>query len=473
MRNLKVALVSMFQHSFDGNKLQSFKKAADGLLGISGAMNFECFIYPEAIVEPREAEKARKAAESWGADLLLLHTASYAAGETFLQLTKTNAFIGLWAMAEPQPEDTRQVPLNSLCGINMFAGILTHYLKEYDIPYKWFYGDAEDVSFQRRFSVTVRALTAIVNLRGSRVGLIGGIAPGFNDLYFDERLAERRLGVNIRRNYEFIDIKMLADSYSQSDIQKEIALMQDGFCADGVRCDSLENTARYYKAHMEFVKNEALDAFAMSCWPKMQQLGKGLSCTILGKINQYGVPAACEGDLPAAVSMLLLRYLTQQPTMLMDYIAFDEQDDTVLLWHCGPAAECYCKNSQRKLEYHYHQSPENQYKEVGLVSTMCFDTQPASIFRFTGEWDEAFVASGVFTGQDKDNYKGCRGWYGSMTLGDAPISALDMTNTIMVKGFQHHYPIAPGNLTEELMEICAWLSLDVMEKVPYKNYLQR
>jgi len=473
MRKLNVTLISLFQHNFDGDKQKSHLKAVSGMQNLSKQLDFEFFEYPKAIVEKSEAVEARKIIEEKGTDLLIIHTASYAAGETFIHLAKTKAFLGLWAMAEPQTESTRQVPLNSFCGINMFAGILTHYLKEYNIPYKWFYGDAEDKMFKRRFSVTIQALTAIINLRGSRVGLIGGIAPGFNDLYFDERLAEKRLGVDIQRNYDFGDIKCLADSYSQNDIKEEMLLVENGFCTDGIRCESIETNARYYKAHTEFAQKEHLDAFAMSCWPKMQDIGNGLSCAILGKLNQHGIPAACEGDLPGAVSMLLLWYLSKQPTTLMDYIAFDETDDTALLWHCGPSAECYCQDSQRTLEYHYHHVPDCQNREMGLVGSMYFDSRPVSIFRFTGEWNQAFVASGVFTGQDKDGYKGCRGWLGDMSLGDQAISALDMTNTILVKGFQHHYPLAMGNLTEQLMEICAWLSLDVMEKAPYKNYLQR
>lgn len=474
MKKLKVALISLYQHSFDGDKQKSHLRAVNGMRRLAEKFDFAFYAYPKMIVEKQEAVAARKVIEEQGADLLLIHTASYAAGETFIHLAKTRVFLGLWAMTEPRPEVfTGQVPLNSFCGINMFAGILTNYLKEYHIPYKWFFGETEDEAFQKRFLVTVRALTAIFNLRASRVGLIGGIAPGFNDLYFDERLAEKRLGVDIQRNYEFDDIKRLADSYFREDITEALVTVQSGFCTEGIRCDSLETNARYYKAHIEFAEKEGLDAFAMSCWPKMQDIGLGLSCAILGKINQYGIPAACEGDLPGAVSMLLLSYLSKQPTTLLDFIAFDEADDTVLLWHCGPSAECFCEQSQRKLEYHYHHVPDSPYREMGLVGSICFDSGPASIFRFAGEWDQAFVAAGAFTGIDKDGYKGCRGWYGNLSLADAPISALDLTNTVMVKGFPHHYPLVRGDFTEELMEISAWLSLDVMEKIPYKNYLQR
>ena len=59
----------------------------------------------------------------------------------------------------------------------------------------------------------------------------------------------------------------------------------------------------------------------------------------MGHLNTTGLVAACEGDLTSAVSMLALRYLTKGDVVtLMDLVSVDSEDESVLLWHCGPTS---------------------------------------------------------------------------------------------------------------------------------------
>jgi hypothetical protein len=49
---------------------------------------------------------------------------------------------------------------------------------------------------------------------------------------------------------------------------------------------------------------------------------------------------------------------------------------------------------------------------------------------------------------------------------------MDLVNTVMVSGFEHHFPLAMGDLSESVLEFAAWMSITPIEKVPYRNYLQ-
>ena len=69
----------------------------------------------------------------------------------------------------------------------MYQAINRGYYNEEKYPAKWYFGEVDDPLFSERMTVTVRALRAVKRLCTSRIALIGGIAPGFNDLYFDER----------------------------------------------------------------------------------------------------------------------------------------------------------------------------------------------------------------------------------------------------------------------------------------------
>ena len=104
---------------------------------------------------------------------------------------------------------------------------------------------------------------------------------------------------------------------------------------------------------------------------------------------------------------------------------------------------------------------------------MIFDEGKVTTARLTGEMDAMLVATGSFLDAQKATYNGSRGWLGSLELNREPIGALDFFNTLMARGFQHHFPLVMGDWSEELMEVMAWLKLRKVEKVPYENYLQR
>ena len=226
----------------------------------------------------------------------------------------------------------------------------------------------------------------------------------------------------------------------------------------------------YYQAYYDFAKEYRYDALGISCWPKIQK--DTLACPIIAKLNQNGIAAACEGDLPSAVSMLLLQYLAQAPAALMDMTAFDENDQTILMWHCGPAAECYADDMGVQLTYSEQPDAAGRVARLGLINDLVFKPQHLTFMRITGEWDSMLLLDGKAFGKEKPSPAGSRGWIGGLRLNRKKIDVIDFVNTIFVQGFQHHYPMVAGDITEELMETAAWLGLTHVPAVVYENYLQ-
>ena len=52
------------------------------------------------------------------------------------------------------------------------------------------------------------------------------------------------------------------------------------------------------------------------------------------------------------------------------------------------------------------------------------------------------------------------------------LSSLNLVNTILARGLQHHFPIVSGHVEEEVRELAAWLGITPVEAVAYKPYLQ-
>ena len=137
------------------------------------------------------------------------------------------------------------------------------------IKSKWFYGNYEDELFIERFKVTIKALIAIKKMKNARVALIGGIAPGFNGLYFDERLAEKGIGVEIQRNHEFTEIRQRVLNYKAEDLSDILKIVSFGYKSINDKVKSkIESNARLYKAYSDFAKEYNCESLAISCWPK-------------------------------------------------------------------------------------------------------------------------------------------------------------------------------------------------------------
>lgn len=473
---LKIGLVGSSQLSFPGDKKTVFRLTSDKIAQLSKNLGFELFIYKDTVITVEDGYAAVKRLEEERVDFVLLQCTSFSAGHLAPIFARTkNAFLGLWAI--PEFAEDGVVPFNSFCSINMYSSIIGHYLKDYKIPLKWFYGDVEDELFINRFRVTVRALSAIKKLKASNIALVGGIAPGFNDLYDDERNIIKCLdGIRINRLHEYSEIRDRASSYTSEDIKPYL----DKMLAEAVGVQKkaeplLETSARFAKAYDDFVSEYKYDALAISCWPKFQDEFKYSVCSVVAGLNDKGVVASCEGDVLSAISMLMLKYISDDETMLMDLSAFDRKDDTVLMWHCGPASSRFCSDKGYTLGVNYHGMAHTEGCEepncCGVTRDMVFAPHDVTIARFTGECDKMFVAQGKFT-TGKKSFHGSRGWLGQLKLNGENISALDLVNTILVQRFQHHYPIVRGDYSKEVFEVMAWLGLDSIKKVEYKDYMQ-
>ena len=477
MKPFKVGLVSTSQLSFPGDKKGAYGESAEQLRALCEPLGFELYIHHGTVITAEDGYAAVRALQEQRVDFILVQCTSFSAGVLAPIFARAGAHLGLWAIPEQAQEGV--VPFNSFCSINMYAGIIGHYLNGYHIPLKWFFGDVSNPLFQERFAVTVRALRAIKGLKAAKVALIGGIAPGFDDLYDDERKLIRRFdGIRINRLHEYSEVRDRAvrlDAQAVSAEMARIAAEANGVLAPRAN-PMLETNARFSLAYDEFIKEYGYDAIAVSCWPKFQDEFQYSVCAVVGGLNDKGTPTACEGDLTSAISMLLLKYLSDDTTMLMDLGAFDQADDTVLMWHCGPAAKRFCSKNGFQLSVNYHgMAHEEGAKEpncCGVTRDMVFDSGEVTVARISGEADELLVASGTFLGNTKPSFHGSRGWMGSLTLNRAPIPALDFVNTLLVRRFSHHFPIVRGNYTRELLEAMAWLGMRPVAAVPYEDFMQ-
>lgn len=475
MKKCRVCMVSTVQTSFWGSKERLYeKKYIPEMQVISQEFGFELTAFTQIITDEKEAEKIENRIREGEFDFLLVQVSTFAAGDIILPLCRTGVRMGLWAV--PELTEKGAIPNNSFCGINMYGSIMKQYLGKEGCC-KWFFGEIQDPWFKKRLQVTIRALTALKNMEGARVALIGGIAPGFHDFYFDERQTRSRLGVTVSTELEFSDIFQKAQTFPSERV-KELTEEMKRECrcvAKDLTEETLENTARVYMAFENLIKENGYDAIAISCWPKYRKELGIVVCSVIGRLLENGMVAACEGDVDSAISMLLLKYLSGHQPMLMDLSKFDREEEAVLMWHCGSAPHSYADENGVYLDGHY--KPGScvtcmDEKRVSSVHNMYYGQKPVTVARFTNNYKNMLTFTGEFINKEDKSYDGSRGWLGKIASDKKAVSVEDLINTILVQGFQHHYPIVAGDVEEELQELMAWLGIRPLEWIPFRNYFQ-
>ena len=351
-------------------------------------------------------------------------------------------------------------------------------------PVKWFYGETANPMFLERFKVTLGALRGIKKLRGSRTALVGGIAPGFTDMAFDERKSMARLGAYVDRLPEYGEIKERALSYKQEEITPVI----EEFTAKAVcvNCrDDMDATARLYKAFEDLITQNGYDAIAIGCWPRYRRDFNVVVCAVIGQLLEKGYIAACEGDVDSMLAMMMLAAIAESGgaiagndiPMLMDLSDLDFNDNSALLWHCGSAPQRFADHAGMSLNCHYkpgRSAPGADSTPVGTVTDMYFRSGPVTIARFTWDYESMLLLTGDFYDKPHNRgFDGSRGWMGNIRLAGKPVDARDLTNTLLTARFQHHYPVIAGNYQNELMEVMSWLGIAPVEPIKYEPYLQK
>ena len=197
IRKPRIGLAGVMCTPFRGDKEGGFKASQASLEDLSSRMDFEFRAVEQGIYNLEQAEAAAMQLREWGADFILLQASSFASGDFIYPFARLSIPLGIWAVPEGPPTQEGGLPLNSFTAANLYNSILKTPATNYHLPVKWFLGNPGQALFDRRLEVSVQALRARVNLMGARVGLVGGVAPGFDNLIVNYEGLKQRLDIQV------------------------------------------------------------------------------------------------------------------------------------------------------------------------------------------------------------------------------------------------------------------------------------
>ena len=119
------------------------------------------------------------------------------------------------------------------------------------------------------------------------------------------------------------DILAMADDYMRRARRRTGASRQD--VINGVKS--------YYVAG-KILEAEQADAITMDCLGALGKIDVSLPCIAWSRMNDDGIPAACEADYGAVASHIMTQYLFGRPGFQQDPVA-DTADDSIIGAHCS------------------------------------------------------------------------------------------------------------------------------------------
>lgn len=163
----------------------------------------------------------------------------------------------------------------------------------------------------------------------------------------------------------------------------------------------IASVARVQVALADLMARESAQAVSVGCLEIMYGHGQVPFCWVLAQLRDRGLPAGCEHDAGATLTMLMLEYLAERPAYMGNLVLADPAKNHVAISHgCSPtrmwgrdrAAKPY------RLVHSHSAPPFSRTLEGGSGVTSYVDYgdvgEPVTIARLGADLDAIFVASG-------------------------------------------------------------------------------
>jgi len=145
------------------------------------------------------------------------------------------------------------------------------------------------------------------------------------------------LGINLR----YVPASDFLDEYKRTPESDEILAMADQYMRRahsrrGPTKQDVINGIKSYAVARTLLKREKADAITMDCLGALGKTKVSLPCIAWSRMNDDGIPAACEADLGAVATHALVQYLFDRPGFQQDPVA-ETARGAIIGAHCSCA----------------------------------------------------------------------------------------------------------------------------------------
>lgn len=273
------------------------------------------------------------------------------------------------------------------------------YLRQHDIKGEIIHGSPAYIAQRICLLKNVEESHRILN--GARLGIIGKPSDWLISSHADKEQVKKRLGI------ELVEIPM----------------------------NTMYRNRNIYEALKSIITEYQLQGFTLRCFDLLTTL-KDTGCLALAKLNAEGYVAGCEGDVPAMLTMMIVRSLLGISGFQANPSNINPETGEMLFAHCTIPLNMV---ERYELDTHFESG-------IGVGIRGYMKEGPVTVFKVSGNLQRYFIAEGMLVrNQAKPDL--CRTQQ-VIQLSDKNLVQYFLTNPI-----GNHHIIMPGHHKELLEKI--------------------
>jgi L-fucose isomerase-like protein len=213
-------------------------------------------------------------------------------------------------------------------------------LRRFGIPFSYIENcRADDPQFAEGVQRFLAAARVVKAFRSLRIGQIGTRPAPFLTMMYSEGELLEKFGITVVP-VSLVDIIEDARELLGSAEQREQAQsFQRAIPVFEVGKEGIDKMAALKMAISRWAEQNGCSAVVIQCWQALRRSYGIGTCLVNAFLTEEGLPVICETDIHGAVTSVLLEAAVggSTPTFFADLtVRHPEDDNTELLWHCGP-----------------------------------------------------------------------------------------------------------------------------------------
>lgn len=288
----------------------------------------------------------------------------------------------------------------------------------------------------------IKTLAIVENARrrlnGCRLGSIGQPSDWLISSNADKEAVRNRLGIEIIE----IPIEELTETALP---EREFLLSADVIeLRDKILDQAPKNVSQYaegairiYAALKDIVARYRLSGLTLRCFDLLEPLGN-TGCLALALLNAEGIPAGCEGDMPALLTMAIGNAVTGHCGFQSNPSHIDPETGEILLAHCTVPM-----NMIRKYSFNTHFE-----SGIGIALHGELPEGDCTIFKLSGDLSRSFCCKAELMRNQYENNL-CR-----TQIIIRPENHRDVTGYFLNDPIGNHHIVFSGNHKEIFEAFC-------------------
>ena len=292
------------------------------------------------------------------------------------------------------------------------------------------------------------AICRVVNgMKRFNLGCIGARTTAFKTVRFDETTLQG-YGINVE-SFDLSELIFKVGKLSSAapEVLAKKKTLKNYTDFSLVPAENFDTLAKISCVIDEYIETYHLDAITLRCWNELETILRVCPCVLISELNDRGIVASCEIDLCSAITMRAMMLASGEATACLDWNNnYGEDENKVVLFHCGPVAQCLMTGKGTVTEHKMFRktdpgsgwgSNEGRIRPFPMTFSNCLTVGGKLV---------VYASEGEFTSDEIEQaYFGCAG------VAEIP----DLQNKLIRLargGFKHHTTVGVGHMKDILTE---------------------